>query len=80
MPTDPSSNGPRVPVGLMVAGSELVSFAVVGLLMDWAFDTMPIFTIGFTLLGAFAAFYLVIKLSRSLGHSKQSPPGSGDAP
>jgi F0F1-type ATP synthase assembly protein I len=77
MPADPLSNGPRLPVGLLVAGSEMVSFALVGLLLDWAFGTMPILTITFTLLGALAAFYLVVKMAGSLGRRRRTPPDAG---
>lgn len=80
MSADPPSNGPRVPMGLMVAGSEMVSFTLLGLLLDWAFGTMPGFTIGLTLLGVVAAFYMVVRMSRSLGQKKQAPPADGDTP
>src|SRR5262245_47177931 len=56
MPDDSPSNGPNMPIGLLVAGSEMVSFTVVGLLIDYALGTMPGFTIGLTLLGLVAAF------------------------
>ena len=51
MPVDPSSSGRRMPIGLMVVGSEMVSFTLLGLLVDYFLGTMPGFTIGLTLLG-----------------------------
>jgi F0F1-type ATP synthase assembly protein I len=76
MPADPSSNGPRVPVGLMVAGTEMVSFTLLGLLLDYALGTMPGFTIGLTLLGLVAAFLQLTKLAKALAARKAKPPDS----
>jgi F0F1-type ATP synthase assembly protein I len=76
MPDDPPSNGPRVPVGLMIAGSEMVSFTLLGLLLDYALGTMPGFTIGLTLLGLVAAFFQLTKIAKALA-AKKKPP---DAP
>jgi F0F1-type ATP synthase assembly protein I len=73
MPDDQPSNGPRVPVGLMVAGSEMVSFTLLGLLLDYAFGTMPGFTIGLTLLGLVAAFFQLTKLAKALAAKKKPP-------
>jgi F0F1-type ATP synthase assembly protein I len=75
MPAEEPS-GRRMPIGLMVAGSEMVSFTVVGLLLDYALGTMPGFTIGLTLLGLVAAFFHLVKMSQAL--AKQSKPP--DAP
>ena len=80
MPADPSSNGPRVPVGLMVAGTEMVSFTLLGLLLDYALDTMPGFTIGLTLLGLVAAFFQLTKLAKALAARKAQPPDTPSGP
>jgi F0F1-type ATP synthase assembly protein I len=80
MPADPSSNGPRVPVGLMIAGSEMVSFTLLGLLIDYAAGTMPGFTIGLTLLGLVAAFLQLTKLAKALAARKAKPPDTPDTP
>ena len=67
-----------MPIGLMVVGSEMASFAILGLLLDFGLGTMPGFTIGLTLAGLFVAFYHLVKLSRALTAKKpDSPPDSG---
>jgi F0F1-type ATP synthase assembly protein I len=80
MPADPPSNGPRLPVGLMVAGSEMVSFTVAGLVIDYLCGTLPWFTVVLTLLGLVAAFFMLIRMSRSLGVRKSEEPKHGDGP
>ena len=78
MPADQSS-GRRLPIGLMVVGSEMASFTVVGLLLDFALGTMPGFTIGLTLLGLVVAFYHLVKMSQALAKRSKPPdaPQSG---
>jgi F0F1-type ATP synthase assembly protein I len=80
MPDDPPSNGPNIPIRFLVAGSEMVSFTLVGLLLDYAFDTLPVFTIALTLLGVVAAFFLLIRLAKTLSAKKPSPPSDGGTP
>ncbi len=80
MPDDQSSNGPNVPIGFMVAGSEMVAFTMVGLLLDYAFGTMPWFTIGLTLLGLAAAFLVLVRLSKTLTAKKPKNPPDGGTP
>lgn len=83
MPADPQSPGRRLPIGLMVVGSEMVSFTLLGLLLDYALGTMPGFTIGLTLLGLGAAFFHLVKMSQALAAKKPeppTPPRNGDAP
>jgi F0F1-type ATP synthase assembly protein I len=77
MPDDRPSNGPRLPVGFLVAGSEMASFALLGLLLDYALGTMPGFTIGLTLAGTAVAFYQLVKMSKALAEKKSGPPGGG---
>lgn len=79
MPDDHPSNGPSVPIGFMVAGSEMASFTVIGLLIDYAFDTMPGFTIGLTLFGVGVAFWHLVKMSKALA-AKRQPPSQGSTP
>jgi F0F1-type ATP synthase assembly protein I len=82
MPADPPS-GRRLPVGLMVVGSEMVSFTLLGLLIDYGLGTMPGFTIGLTLMGLGVAFFHLVKMSQALAAKKPEPPKppqSGDAP
>lgn len=77
MPTDEPSNGPRLSVGLLVAGSEMVSFTLFGLLLDYVLGTLPGFTIGMTLLGVVAAFYMLIRMSRGLTRNEPGRPNKG---
>jgi F0F1-type ATP synthase assembly protein I len=79
MPADESSNGPNLPIGLMVAGSEMASFTVLGLAIDYFAGTMPGFTIGLTLLGLAVAFWHLVRMSKSLA-AKPKPPGEGSTP
>ncbi len=63
MPTDPPTPPRRVnPYGLMVVGSEMVSFTLVGLLVDWGLGSMPWATVGLTVLGGIAAFLHLIRM------------------
>ncbi len=83
MPADPPSPGNRLPIGLMVAGSEMTSFTVLGLLLDFGLGTMPGFTIGLTLVGLFVAFYHLVKMSKALAEQKPEPregPKDGGTP
>ena len=73
MPADQPSSGRRMPIGLMVAGSEMVSFTLLGLLLDFSLGTMPGFTIGLTLLGLAVAFFHLVKMSQALVQKKPDP-------
>jgi F0F1-type ATP synthase assembly protein I len=75
MPADPPS-GRRLPIGLMVAGSEMASFTILGLLLDYGLGTMPGFTIGLTLLGLVVAFFHLVQMAQALAAKK--PPASGE--
>jgi F0F1-type ATP synthase assembly protein I len=66
--------GRAAPWGLLVAGSEMVSFTLAGLLVDYLLGTMPVFTVGLTVLGVPAAFVLLVRLSQS---SARSEPQQG---
>lgn len=83
MPADEPASGRRLPIGLMVVGSEMVSFTLLGLLLDYGFGTMPGFTIGLTLLGLGAAFFHLVKMSQALSAKKPpappTPPVDGGA-
>jgi F0F1-type ATP synthase assembly protein I len=76
MPDDQPSNGPNIPIGFMLAGSEMVAFTIFGLLIDYALGTMPWFTIGLTLLGLAAAFAALLRMSKAL--TKRRSKESGD--
>ena len=81
MPADQPSNGPNMPIGYFVAGSEMASFTVVGLLLDYLLGSLPALTIGLTLLGVVVAFWHLLKMSKALAAKKdQQPPSQGLAP
>lgn len=71
------SKGPNVPIGFMVAGSEMASFTILGLLLDYAFGTMPWLTVVLTLLGLVAAFLHLKRLAKTIATRKPTPPGGG---
>ena len=81
MPADRPSSGRPVPIGLMVAGSEMATFTVVGLLLDFGLGTMPGFTIGLTLLGLALAFFHLVKMANAMAakrpESQDGPGGDG---
>jgi F0F1-type ATP synthase assembly protein I len=74
MPADPPQNGPRVPMGFLIIGSEMVSFTLFGLLFDYVLGTLPVLTILLTLLGVVVAFFHLIKLSQTLTRKKPNLP------
>ena len=80
MPADPSPTGKRLPIGMMVAGSEMASFTILGLLLDFGLGTMPGFTIVLTLAGLFVAFYHLVKMSQALAAKKPDPPRDETSP
>jgi F0F1-type ATP synthase assembly protein I len=81
MPDDPSSNGPNIPLGYFVAGSEMASFTVVGLALDFLLGSLPWFTIVLTLTGVVVAFWHLVKMSQALAAKKSNPPPTeGSAP
>ena len=79
MADDRPPGGPRPTIGLMVLGSEMVSFTLFGLLLDYLFKTMPGFTIGLTVLGFVAVFAQLIRMARNMakpgGPGKDGPSG-----
>jgi F0F1-type ATP synthase assembly protein I len=82
MPDDALSNGPNIPLGYLVAGSEMVSFTVVGLALDYFLGTLPGFTIGLTLAGVVVAFRHLMLMARALAAKKPkpTPPPSAEGP
>ena len=74
MPTDSTPPQRRLPIGMMVAGSEMASFTLIGLLLDFGLGTMPGFTIGLTLLGLALAFFHLVKMSQAMAKKKPAPP------
>jgi F0F1-type ATP synthase assembly protein I len=78
MAGDQPPNRPRrLPIGLMVIGSEMVSFTLLGLFLDLVvFGTIPWFTVGLTLLGFVAAFTQLIRIARKMTQPPK-PGGTG---
>lgn len=74
MPADPPSSGRRLPISFAIAGSEMASFTVLGLLLDFGLGTMPWFTIALTLAGLVAAFVHLVKMSQALSKKKSGAP------
>jgi F0F1-type ATP synthase assembly protein I len=74
MPADPQSNGPRVPMGFLIVGSEMVSFTLLGLLLDYVLGTLPVLTVVITLVGVAVAFFHLIKMAQALARKKGKPP------
>lgn len=77
MPADPSSSGRRLPIGLMMVGSEMATFTILGLVLDYALGTLPGFTIGLTLLGVVVAFFHMVKMAQAMA-KKPEPPTPPD--
>ena len=81
MPDDRPSNGPNLPLGYLVAGSEMASFTVVGLAIDYLLGSLPWFTIGLTLTGVVVAFWHLVKMSQAMVAKKTNlPPTEESAP
>lgn len=74
MAADPPPPKPRVATGMVVMGSEMAGFTVLGVVLDFALDTMPWFTIGLTLLGFITVFIHLLRFAKQLGRSKGNPP------
>jgi F0F1-type ATP synthase assembly protein I len=64
MPPEPPRKTKPLAFGLLVVGSEMASFTVVGVIIDAAAGTMPVFTVVLTMLGLAAAFYHLILMSK----------------
>lgn len=77
MVADRPPDGPRMSIGLMVMGSEMAGFAVIGLLIDYALGTTPGFTIGLTLLGFVFVFYHLVRLAKTMSNRTSPPPDEG---
>jgi F0F1-type ATP synthase assembly protein I len=67
-------------VGLMVVGTEMASFTLMGLLADYFLGTMPGFTIGLTLLGLAVAFFHLVTISRALTAKANQPKTTNPPP
>lgn len=76
MADDQPSDGPRLPIHLMVVGSEMVSFTLLGLVLDYFLGTMPGFTVALTLFGVGVAFWHLVQMSKRVAAqaTKKKPP------
>ncbi|MBA4188170.1 MAG: hypothetical protein C0467_09150 [Planctomycetaceae bacterium] len=74
LPSDGPKNGPSMPLGFLMAGSEMASFAILGLILDYFLGTMPGFTIGLTLLGLVVSFFHLTQMAKVLSAKKLPKP------
>jgi F0F1-type ATP synthase assembly protein I len=74
MAADPPPAGPRIATGLMVMGSEMAGFTMLGVVVDFAVGTMPWFTVGLTLLGFVTVFLHLMRFAKSMSRSKGNSP------
>lgn len=77
MAADRPPGGRRLPVGLMAVGSEMAGFTIVGVILDFALDTLPWFTIGLTIFGFVIAFYHLIRMAKAMSRPAKVPPDGG---
>ena len=66
---------PRIGVGFAVIGSELVTFTVMGVALDYVFRSSPWLTVSLTLLGLVAAVLLTVRLLKAEAAAKPNRPG-----
>jgi F0F1-type ATP synthase assembly protein I len=62
----------------MAVGSEMAGFTVVGVVLDFALDTLPWFTVALTILGFVVAFYHLIRMSRAMAQSARRRPDGNE--
>ena len=74
MPDSPSPKSFDSGLGFAVLGSELVAFAVCGVLLDYWLGTSPWLTVILTFSGMFAAVLLTIRLLKMEERAKKGPP------
>ena len=74
MAAEPPPSEPRLSVGLMVMGSEMAGFTVIGLVLDFALGTMPWLTVGFTLFGFAVVFNHLLRFSKSMTRKNGKSP------
>ena len=66
----PATRKPSVGVGFIVIGSELATFCLLGVGLDYAFDSKPWLTVIGTLLGFVAAIGLTLRLLKAEQRAK----------
>jgi F0F1-type ATP synthase assembly protein I len=70
MASEPPSSGPKLSVGLMVVGSEMAGFTVVGLVIDLVVGSLPWVTIALTVIGFVVVFVTLVRFSKSMSGKK----------
>ena len=66
----PATRKPSIGVGFIVIGSELATFCLLGVVLDYAFDSKPWLTVIGTLLGFVAAVWLTLRLLKAEARAK----------
>jgi F0F1-type ATP synthase assembly protein I len=74
MVAEPPSSGPRMSAGLMMLGSEMAGFTVLGVVLDLALGTMPAFTVGLTLLGCVVVFLHLVRMAKAMARRDGKQP------
>jgi F0F1-type ATP synthase assembly protein I len=64
MAAEPSPNRPLA-AGLMVLGSEMAGFTVIGLVLDYALNTLPWITVSLTVIGLLVVFMHMMQYAKS---------------
>lgn len=70
----PPRKAPSLGVGFVVIGSELVTFTLMGVALDYVFDTSPWLVVAFTLLGFGAAIWLTMRLLNAEAAARRAGP------
>lgn len=70
----PPRKAPSLGVGFAVIGSELVTFTLMGVGLDYVFGTSPWLVVVFTLLGFVAAIWLTLRLLNAEAAARRAGP------
>lgn len=70
----PEPKKPPLGVGFIVIGSELATFCLLGVGLDYAFGSKPWLTVIGTLLGFVAAIWLTLRLLSAEERTRKSRP------
>lgn len=70
----PEPKRPRLGVGFIVIGSELATFCLLGVGLDYAFGSKPWLTVIGTLIGFAAALWLTLSLLKAEERARKGTP------
>ena len=70
----PEPKRPRLGVGFIVIGSELATFCLLGVGLDYAFNSKPWLTVIGTLIGFAAAVWLTMSLLKAEERARKGTP------